>query len=47
MLQRIKHYGAGIVVIGLCVLGLMGPIMYPELMLEAQMNGPYYMGPML
>jgi len=47
MLQRIKYYGVGIVIVGLCVLGFMGPLMYPEIYIEAQLNGPAYMVPML
>jgi len=38
MLIRIRNYALAGIVLGACLLGLAGPIMYPELMVEAQMN---------
>lgn len=41
MLIRIRNYALAAIVLGACVLGLAGPIMYPELMIDAQMNQAY------
>jgi len=38
MLIKVRNYMLAGIVLGACVLGLAGPIMYPELMVEAQMN---------
>jgi len=42
MIIKIRNYALTVVVVGTCILGLMGPVMYPELLIEAQMNGGYY-----
>lgn len=46
MLIKIRNCALAIVVVGACIMGLAGPIMYPEYMVEAQMNSGYYI-PML
>ena len=41
MLIKVRNYALAVLVVGACILGLAGPIMYPELMVEAQMNQAY------
>ena len=46
MAAKIRNYSVGVLIIGLCIMGLLGPVLYPELMIEAQLNSGYYI-PML
>jgi hypothetical protein len=42
MMIKIRNYALAVLVLGACLIGLAGPIMYPEYMVEAQMNSGYY-----
>jgi len=42
MMIKIRNYALAVLVLGACLVGLAGPIMYPEYMVEAQMNSGYY-----
>jgi len=42
MMIKIRNYALAVLVLGSCLVGLAGPIMYPEYMVEAQMNSGYY-----
>ena len=41
MIIKIRNYALAALVIGACLLGLAGPLMYPELMVETQMSTNY------
>jgi len=43
MITKIRNSAVIALVVGMCVMGLLGPIMYPEYMIEAQLNSSYYM----
>jgi len=41
MITKIRNYSLAVLVVCACLLGLAGPLMYPELMVEAQMSTSY------
>ena len=45
MLERLRNYSLIVVLIGACIMGFAGPIMYPELMVQSQMGGQIYWQP--
>jgi len=38
MIVKIRNYTLGVVMVGLCLMGLIGPLLYPELMVQTQME---------
>jgi len=41
MLIKLRNYSLAALVVGACLMGLAGPLMYPELMIDAQMSSNY------
>jgi len=41
MLVKLRNYALAAIVIGACIMGLMGPLLYPEYLVQPLVTGYY------
>jgi len=47
MVVKLRNYAIAAITVGACLMGLIGPLVYPELMVEAQMASGMHYIPMI